>query len=143
MITESYTYIEENEGTVIGVVTIGQNNCKYDNRNNVIEKTSNQKVIIYYSDETSTGLNGEQTSYSYENVYDNNGLLISQTEYDNDGNEGDTTYYFWSKGTSIDSPKMFLSTPEWYYDLNGQRVESESLQEGGIYIQNGKKLLIR
>ena len=80
---------------------------------------------------------------TFRNSYTDNGILNFQVVLDSIGNEVSTYYYYWSKfnGTSIETPEVSaIQKPEMYFDLSGRPVDGT---QKGIYIRNGKKVLVR
>ncbi|MBR1389046.1 MAG: hypothetical protein IJ569_05440 [Prevotella sp.] len=90
--------------------------------------------------ETSSGF-GVNTTQEYENSYDADGNLIKQT-CKTMGIET-TMFLFWSKGGSAGIGRVQAADGSTvYYDLNGRRLNGKP-QQKGLYIRNGKKVMIR
>ena len=79
---------------------------------------------------------------TYENFYDADGTIEKRNRY-RDGQWTDTQYYVWGDPTAIQSVKPSaddITTP--WYDLNGRRLNAQPTKKG-LYIRNGKKIIIK
>lgn len=84
---------------------------------------------------------GMNTVQEYVNSYDANGNLIKQ----NTSTMGVevTMFLFWSKGGTTGLLKQLLDeSSSAYYDLNGRRLNGKP-QQKGIYVHQGKTVVIR
>ena len=146
LLQEYLANVEINEGTIRFIATVSLKDYEYDKKGNIVKESVQEGVIIYYSDGSHKEMAGESYVCTYENGYDENGLLMYQIEYGNDGNEEGTLYYYWSKveGSSMESTIIDSSSEGMpYYELDGRQISEKALQSGRIYIHNGKKVLIR
>ena len=80
---------------------------------------------------------------TFENNYDANGNLISDTEYYN-GKVDNIAYYFYSLGghTAIKGVKASAGAANGWFDLNGRRINGQPTKKG-LYIHDGRKVLIK
>lgn len=80
---------------------------------------------------------------TFENNYDANGNLISDTEYYN-GKADNIAYYFYSLGghTAIKGVKASAGAANGWFDLNGRRINGQPTKKG-LYIHDGRKVLIK
>lgn len=79
---------------------------------------------------------------TYENFYAADGTIEKRNRYQ-DGRFLDTQYYVWGNPAAVLSVKPSADdaiTP--WYDLNGRRLNSQPTKKG-LYIRNGKKIIIR
>ena len=100
--------------------------------------------IVKSESTSSMGLN---TTEEYTNTYDADGNLIKQT-CKTKGVMGlpdteVTVFMFWSKNgsTAISKVAAGVEAPAAYYDLNGRRLTCKP--ERGLFIHNGKKVLVK
>lgn len=90
--------------------------------------------------ESSSGY-GLVTTQEYKNSYDADGNLVVQTA-STMGVEV-TMYLFWQKGGSTGIGRVLATdAPNAYYDLGGRRLNGIPASKG-IFIRNGKKVLIK
>ncbi len=80
---------------------------------------------------------------AFTNEYYDDGNLKTVAEYDDD-TYIETTYYFWGDGvtTAIRQMQSVMSSVDRYYDMNGRPLNAKPTREG-IYLHNGKKLIVK
>ncbi len=78
---------------------------------------------------------------TYENFYGSDGNIEKRNRY-LDGVLQDTQFYTWGDPTAIQGVKSSVSGTAPWFDLNGRRLPSAPTKKG-LYIHNGKKIVIR
>ena len=98
-----------------------------------------QEIVVLPTQE----LVASDSEMIFTNEYYDDGNIKTSAEYDN-GSFIDTTYYFWGNGVTTDIRQMqsVMSSVSRYYDMNGRPLNAKPTHEG-IYLHNGKKLVVK
>ena len=83
------------------------------------------------------------TEMTFTNEYYDDGNLMTSAEYD-EGKLIETGYYFWGNGVTTAIRQMQETVRSFinYYDLQGRRLSNQPMLHG-IYVKNGKKIMVR
>ena len=91
--------------------------------------------------ESSLSYTGESSVTTYEYEYDANDNIEKVTT--KTGFETTISYYYWSRGGNANVQGMSaVSIDSPWYDLSGRRLNAKPNRKG-IFIQNGKKVIVR
>ena len=97
-------------------------------------------VVGMYEDALSGGTFKNNAHKAYLVLSPKIGIYDEEVDTENPGMQLSNSYYFYFGGTTAIDPVVTEVNDNIYYDLSGRRVENPAQ---GIYIVNGKKVLVK